>query len=86
MKAVTDLKCARERPNLKRPWISQHTLNLISDRLILIRQGKWQQISDLNKVIRKSARADRQSWVDQGLKESFWDPVKQVSKAYTPRV
>eukprot|EP00969_Alexandrium_andersonii_P099869 4405409-Alexandrium_andersonii.AAC.1 len=31
MEAVADLKFAGVRPNRKKPWISQHTLNLIAD-------------------------------------------------------
>ena len=43
------------------------------------------QAAESDKEIRRSARKDRKKWVDEGLGDRLWDPVKLFAKKRSSR-
>eukprot|EP00969_Alexandrium_andersonii_P314409 13889739-Alexandrium_andersonii.AAC.1 len=70
----------------KRPWITDNTLQILEARAALCKQGKYKQAEALNKEVKASARADRRKWIQDGLQERYWDPVRILSRTRPPRV
>eukprot|EP00969_Alexandrium_andersonii_P102521 4524852-Alexandrium_andersonii.AAC.1 len=70
----------------KKPWIRQPTLDQLELRARLVQDGKYADADVLNKGIKKLARGDRKAWVQQGLEDRFWDPVRILSRPKARRV
>eukprot|EP00969_Alexandrium_andersonii_P057902 2550957-Alexandrium_andersonii.AAC.1 len=81
--AGSTFKAGEARP--KRPWIRAGTLELLDQRAALCSQGLYRDADALNNLIKRSARKDRKEWVNEGLQEKYWDPVKLLSKARPPK-
>eukprot|EP00969_Alexandrium_andersonii_P143144 6327847-Alexandrium_andersonii.AAC.1 len=58
----------------KRPWISPSTLELLATRKRLMAEGEVGQAEEIDKTIKKAFKGDRQEWVEERLRTSFWDP------------
>ena len=75
----------------KSPWISGHTLSLIDQQKTAIRSRDQEQLADLYKQIRKSARADKRAYskeqfklaAEQGEKAAF-TAVRRARKGFSP--
>eukprot|EP00969_Alexandrium_andersonii_P064384 2836023-Alexandrium_andersonii.AAC.1 len=70
----------------KKPWIKEDTLELLEKRAELVRSGKPTEAEALNKPIKRSAKRNRRTWIEEGLEEKYWDPVKMLSRDRAPRV
>jgi len=68
----------------RRPWISQDTLDLIRQRNQARITGAHAHETDLNKAIRRSAKADRRKWLDEMLQTGDWSQVRRLRKGVKP--
>ena len=65
----------------QKPWISANTLNLIGQRNDARKMGNRSVEVELNKQIRKSARADRGDWLDNIVTTGAWAEIKKLKKS-----
>ena len=70
----------------RKPWISAHTLGLIHHRGILRTQGDLSLVAQCNKDIKRSARRDKKTWLDDRIQHSEWEPIKELRKPFSAKV
>ena len=63
---------AYEQAGIKRPWISQSTLDLLMERDQVRTCGSPDKETDLTKRIRASVKKDKQRWLDDKLAGGSW--------------
>ena len=49
-------------------------------------QGDLEQVSVLNREIRKSARRDKRNWLDEQLQTGDWSPITNLRKPFRQQV
>ena len=76
----------RERAKPRKEWISEGTLEMIEHRKCLVEVGLLSDARALDKDIKASAKLDRRNWIEEGLSERFWDPIKKVTRRRAPGV
>jgi len=76
----------RKPAEARRPWIRSGTLELHAHRQALAALGQLKDARELDKMIRDSAKEDRRQWIAEGLKNSLWEPVRQVKKPRQSKV
>ena len=70
----------------RKPWIREHTLDLIQQRGATRTLGDLALASDLSKQIRRAAKADKRVWLDQQLLSGGWGPLKDLTKPFPKNV
>ena len=70
----------------KKPWISEDTLQLIEQRGRLRVQGDMEAVAKLNRDIRKAAKQDKRTWLDEQLQTGDWGPVTNLRKPFRQQV
>eukprot|EP00959_Pyramimonas_sp_CCMP1952_P442841 9270417-Pyramimonas_sp.AAC.1 len=66
-----------------RPWISDRTLHLIDERNTARQRGMAISTTperQLNRMIRQSAKADKNRWLTEGIESNGWDMIKSLRK------
>ena len=66
----------------RKPWITEDTLKLISDRSLCREAGDLARVADLNKQIRKAAKKDKRAWLDEQLASGDWRPITNLNKPF----
>ena len=64
----------------RKPWISDKTLEHIASRNLARATGNHCLEASLNKLIKQSAKHDRNKWLEEQLESGDWTPVKQYRK------
>lgn len=64
----------------KKQWISKNTLILIQDRMRARREGSLSEEKSINKLVKKSVRADKAAWFDDALATGSWEAIKRYRK------
>ena len=62
----------------RRPWISARTVGLIESRNACRHNSDYELEKQLNKEVRKAARADRREWLLQELSGGSWSAVRKL--------
>jgi len=70
----------------RKPWITRGTMEMIASRQALAALGQLKEARELDRMIRYSAREDRKAWLDEGLKERYWTPIRGMTHKPPPRV
>ena len=70
----------------RHPWITNHTLQLIERRGLLRTQGCMDLVADLNKQIKRAAKADKRAWLNTQLETGDWRPITNLNKPFPQRV
>ena len=65
---------------LRRPWISEVTVQLISQRSDARAAGDYSVEKRIHKEVRKSAKVDRARWLDEALVSGSWRSVRNLKK------
>ena len=73
--AVPDMQ---HKPN--KPWISEHTLELIAQRRQARAAGDWGAELRLRKSVKQSAKQDRTKWLENLTATGDWGCIKKISK------
>jgi hypothetical protein len=63
-----------------KPWISQHTLDLIESRREARRHGDAAGEQDLQKQVRSSAKLDRRNWLENLASEGTWSAIRKLRR------
>ena len=61
-----------------KPWISDTTLNLISERNLMRYEGNYDRESLLSKKVRASAQDDKRKYIQEELANGSWHAVKKL--------
>ena len=77
-----DKHIPKQRAQPRQPWITQGTLDLIERRGQLRTQGHMDKVADLNKEIRKAAKVDKRTWLDEQLSTGDWRPITNLKKPF----
>ena len=67
-------------PRLRKSWISAHTLHYIDDRSKARTIRDYRLEASLNKLIKKSVKQDRKSWLHKQLSGNNWSEIKKLRK------
>ena len=70
----------------RRPWITPETMELVEHRKALAAAGFLLEARELDKAVKACAREDKRHWIERGLEESFWDPIREMSRKRPPQV
>ena len=70
----------------KRAWLTANTMELVEHRKALAEAGLIEDARNLDKMVKASAREDKKEWVEQGLKDKFWEPIKAITRKSSPQV
>ena len=68
----------------KQPWISQRTLDLISQRQQACSMGHLDLERELYKKVRRSAKEDRSNWLDEVAAAGDWESIRRLRKGIKP--
>jgi len=60
------------------PWISPHTLDLLSQRRLARVRNDYEKEQRLHKAARASAKKDRTVWLDKMLEDGDWTQVRKL--------
>ena len=74
---------AQKKP--KRVWIGAETMEMLEHRKAFIEAGMVTEAQDMDKLIKKSAREDKEQWIKARLEDKFWDPIKEVTRKMNPQ-
>ena len=69
----------------RKPWTSEDTLNLIDKRSLARRLNDYVRERTLHRLIRKSVKADKASFLDSLIAEGSWSALKRVYKPRKPK-
>ena len=59
---------------------------MIEHRKALAERGLIKEAQDLDKMIKRSARDDKEEWIKGRLEDKFWEPIKEFSRSMAPQV
>ena len=82
-KAADALPQSQQKAN--QPWISDHTLHLLSLRRSARANNDYVEEQRLHKDARKSAKMDRGQWLDTLLKDGDWRQIRALRKPKRPK-
>lgn len=91
--AFVEAACCLEQrtPAIKKPWISEHTYQLIIAKHKAEENGPSEQLTQLIKDVRKAKRKDWRHWVKQSVDEDMdvrdkWLGIKFLKKKHAPNL
>ena len=64
----------------RRAWITADTFELLEHRRALAAEGLVADARAIDKMIRASAKEDKRAWIEKGLAEKFWEPIKEATR------